>query len=228
MIETSLTWIKKRKKQRPRLDSSRLNRTNKRRGFTLLEIIVVVTIIAAISALVFPRLGGRTHEIQGTVRKLAVVSRDLRNNSKLFNATYRLVIEMNDPDGREERPHRYWVERAEGSVIRSDRDINLEEREDTEDPTNAPRFSRDERIMRRVESLPRGMVFESVEIASLNEPITSGIAYIYYRPEGFTEEAVIHIRHGERLNWTVAIHPLTGKADILGERRTLSDLRQQQ
>lgn len=214
MIEISPTWTKPLKRRQA--------------GLTLIEILVVVTIIATLSALVFPRLGGRTHEIQGVVRKLAVVSRDLRNNAKLFNATYRLVIEMNDPDGREQRPHRYWVERAEGSVIRSDRDLNLEEREDSEDPTNAPRFARDERVMRKIETLPTGMVFESVEVASLEAPITSGVAYVYYRPEGFTEETVIHINYGDRLNWTVAIHPLTGKADIIGERRTLADLRQQQ
>ncbi len=48
------------------------------------------------------------------------------------------------------------------------------------------------------------------------EPVDSGIAYLYFYPQGYTERAMVFVTQGENA-WTIKVSPLTGKADIVGE-----------
>lgn len=205
-------------------------------GFTLLEVIITVAIIAAIVAMAFPRLGGRNSEIKSTVRKLAILSRDLRSRAKLNNATYRLVIDMGDSESASTNNNKikttYWVERAQGEVLNDydpknppklpSKDETKEKKEDEELPSL---FSPDPKIFKKPQELPPGLIIESVELVSAEDPITSGLVYIYYLPTGFVDEAAIHLKHGEKIAWTLATEPLTGRMDIVNENRKLEDLK---
>jgi general secretion pathway protein H len=197
-------------------------------GLTLLEIVIVVAMIAFMATLAIPKLGGQKAKIQATVRKLAIVSRDIKYRAKLQNATYRLAIQMAPPESENEEglKHQFWVEKAPGSVV-PDRDEETEEKEEDENaPPDPKAFARDTQIMKEPEELPRGMTFSRVEFSGLDAPIESGVAYIYYLPEGFVNESAIHIEYEEKLKWTVAIQPLTGKADIFDKDVPLRELRQ--
>ena len=85
----------------------------------------------------------------------------------------------------------------------------------------------DQQILKKPQELPPGMIFQRVELASQKEPVTDGIVYIYFLPEGFVNESAIHLHFGEKQHWTIAIHPLTGRADIFHEDVSLDELRQQ-
>ena len=49
------------------------------------------------------------------------------------------------------------------------------------------------------------------------EAVLSGIAYLYFFPQGFTEKAMIFVGQGNNV-WTISVQPLTGKAVIVGEQ----------
>jgi hypothetical protein len=177
-----------------------------------------------------PRLNNKNNELRATVRKLAVLSRELKAHAKLQNATYRLVINMVEEDRKPK--HQYWVERAAGEILNDydpkdppklpDPNKELTDEEKKEPP---PPFAPDTRLMKKPETLPDGLLFESVELGSIEGPVSSGLVYIHYLPSGFADEAAIHLKQGDKLKWTLAIDPITGRVDIIDEFRSLKDLR---
>lgn len=215
--------------------SSRKTNWLSAKGVTLLEVILAVVIIAVLVVVAAPRLGGRNQQIKSYVRKIAVLSRDIRNQAKLQNSTYRLVIDIGgNPDAEpgqnpfessSKKTYSYWVEKAPGTVMNSGDDDA--EKESTKDSSEEKKetFAIDERFSKKPEVLPGGIQFDLVEVASRKEPITSGRAYIYYLPQGYVEESIIQLSYGDKLKWTIAIRPLTGKTDVYTEHLSLKDVR---
>lgn len=190
---------------------------------------ITIFIIGMVAALVLPRISNRSTEIRATVRKLGILSRDLKSRAKLQNATYRLVINI-PTDGDDKSAHEYWVEKSAGEILNNYDPKNPPtlptDKEDEDDaPTGEPTFTQDTKIFKNPQQLPDGLQFESVELGSIDEEIKSGLVYIHYLPSGFTDEAVIHLKNGEKIRWTIAINSLTGHVDILDEYRKLEDLR---
>jgi general secretion pathway protein H len=61
-------------------------------------------------------------------------------------------------------------------------------------------------------TLPSGVSVE-VWTSKLKTPIKSGVAYLYFFPQGFTEKAQIYVRQG-RSTWTLTVSSLTGKTVV--------------
>jgi|GEM_PF-6086038 prepilin-type N-terminal cleavage/methylation domain-containing protein len=86
------------------------------RGFSLIEVLVVLGIIASIAFVALPRLGGNKKEnIQNTVRKLSALTRQVQNQSSLQQKTYRLHFQVQEGQAQvlvESSPHpippSYW------------------------------------------------------------------------------------------------------------------------
>lgn len=71
-------------------------------------------------------------------------------------------------------------------------------------------------------ALGSGIKVLKVQTEHDEEPITEGVAYIYFWPGGVTERAIVQIaKLGDDTGLTVEISPLTGRADI---KRGLLDL----
>lgn len=201
--------------------------TSCRGGFTLIELLVVLAIMSAVVALSVSRINNRNTELRATVRKLSVLSREIHTHARLQGATYRLVI--NIPEDSNE-PHSYWVESSHQKILlpKDRTDIRQPPPEsDEEDTTSLKGFQVDNRILRRPQELPSYLEFSSVEIGGYEQPLTEGLIYIHYFPQGLVEEAAIYISAGPNLNWTLAIHPLTGKADIIPNHLSLKEIREQ-
>lgn len=64
-------------------------------------------------------------------------------------------------------------------------------------------------------TLPGGVEVE-VWTSKLKVPAKSGVAYLYFFPQGFTERAQIYVRQGKN-TWTLTVAPLTGKTVIHAE-----------
>lgn len=195
-----------------------------RRGFSLVEIMVVLAIIGGLLVMITPRLQDKRSAIQGAVREIATLTREVHNHARLFNSTYRLVIEMNPEEG-----HTYWIESAPGNIAlmseeqaKENANLSEEERAKLQERTG---FSEDSRILKKRQSLPRGLFFGGVEYGNRLEAINEGRAYIHFFPQGLTEEAVIHLTDQKTLNWSLALHPITGVCDIFDGKKTLKDLR---
>jgi general secretion pathway protein H len=49
------------------------------------------------------------------------------------------------------------------------------------------------------------------------EAVSTGTAYLYFFPQGFTEKAMIFVTQGSNA-WTIAVQPLTGKAVVVADQ----------
>lgn len=47
------------------------------------------------------------------------------------------------------------------------------------------------------------------------DPVSSGLAYLYFFPQGYTERAYVYFEQGKNV-WTITVAPLTGKTTIVG------------
>jgi prepilin-type N-terminal cleavage/methylation domain-containing protein len=197
-------------------------RKNTESGFTLIEIMIVIAIMAGLivaGSTVFSSASQK----RSAIRKLAVMTRDLRSSARLNNSTTRIAISMDDEKG-----HSYWVESAPGNVTL----LSAEQQKELDDMTSLRReeekpkteFEADTRVLKKAQDLPNGLYFDSVEM-STREPQTSGVVYVHFFPQGLAEDAVIHLSDRKTLNWTIAINPLTGRADVYERKIPFKELR---
>lgn len=56
----------------------------------------------------------------------------------------------------------------------------------------------------------------SVWTRQQREPVESGVAYLYFFPQGYTEKAYVYVRQGDNV-WTLDVSPLTGKVQVSAE-----------
>ncbi len=192
---------------------------------------VVVAIIAGAVALSLPYLSNRNTKTKAALREFIVLSRNLHTKAKLNGAVYRLVIELQPLVPSDENIQTYWVERANSSVVISESEEaeTMARLKDAGDkPSKDPRgFAPDPEIIKSPKELPAGLKFSQVELTRIKNPITEGRAYIHYLPQGLVDEAAIHIEGEEGKAWTISIHPLTGKAELINQSRALKELRDQ-
>ena len=197
---------------------------NQERGFTLVEIMIVTAIIGGVLAIGVPKMFSSSTAMRGAVRKLAVITRDVRNNSRLYQVTTRLAITVDNAKG-----NTYTVESSPGVVLMQSKlqEEELEKLTDKQAKDEKPKtqFSAEARVAKRPTSLPKGLHFEDVEKTSRDEALTAGTVYINFYPNGLSEEAAIHMGDGKDLHWTIVINPLTGRADLYEKRITLKELK---
>ena len=181
---------------------------------------IVLAIIGAIMVVAAPRLIRKDPNIRNATRKFLVLSKETRTKARLTNSTYRLAIKIDDQEPS------YWVERASGPQTVDPEAYEKEKEAAKDKPEDAPppKFQIDKSITRKEQELHSGLRFASVETINMKAPITSGMAYIHYFPEGFIEAAALQITDGKKLTWTLVFNPLTGQADIVEKAQSLKDL----
>lgn len=193
-----------------------------KRGFTLIEVMIVIAIIAGLIAVGAPRLLKKDSNSKAVIRQLVVLVKEIRNQAKLFNSTYRLVIRI-EP-GHES----YWVEKSNGPAL-IDKEKLVEEYEgknkndDKDKEAPPPLFQIDKRLSKKEKTLPSNLHFAQVETINMSQPITSGLAYIHFFPEGLLEASAIQITDNKN-TWTLVFNPLTGQADIVEKPVNLKDI----
>lgn len=196
--------------------------TNQSSGFTLIEIMIVLAILGGIIAVGLPRLVRPNEQnLMSTLRHITVLSKEVRNKARLNKATYRIAFRMSKEEG-----HAYWVERASGKVLIDPEAEEARLREDENDRPPSP-FQFDDSLMKEIKPFPPRFFFASIETATREDASEAGTGYIHYFPEGLVEESAIHITNGKNMNWTLAIHPLTGKVNVIKDNVSLEEIRRQ-
>jgi general secretion pathway protein H len=191
-------------------------------GFTLIEVMIVIAIMAGLIAVGAPRLLKKDANMKTAARQLTVLVKEIRNQAKLFNSTYRLVIRI-EP-GHES----YWVEKSNGPAL-IDKEKLKEEIEGKnkdkkpEEGAPPPLFQIDKRLSKKEKILPSNLHFTQVETSNMSQPVTSGIAYIHFFPEGLMEASTIQLAD-KKNTWTLVFNPLTGQADIVEKAVNLKEL----
>ena len=193
-------------------------RSSSSKGFTLLEMMIVIALVASIVAIAIPRIRKNNTNAKAVVREITVLSKELHNYSQLKNATYRLVINMTDDLDS------YYVEASNQEVLAmSEAKLKKISTLPEKDRPASP-FQRVSKPLKKEKELPKGLKFKSVETRGLEKPLTKGLAYIHYSPEGLVEQSIVQISDGKELTWSLIFNPITGHADIVNKPVTLKDL----
>lgn len=186
-------------------------------GFSLFEILIVLGVIGGTMALLIPQIRRSDNGIRKVNRHLYVLTKDVRNQARLKNRTFRIVFNM------EGAPHSYWVESAAGLVIPKSEEAIEKEANLSEEEKPASQFQKEEKYTKKEFQVPRDWFFLHVETASRKQPVTEGQAYIYFSPQGLVEPAVIQITNRKQATWSLVVNSLTGQSDIVDKAIALRD-----
>jgi len=78
------------------------------------------------------------------------------------------------------------------------------------------RFAPDSTSTKQRSAPLKGITINAVWTGRLEEPVTQGRTYLYFYPEGMTERAIIHLTDSADGAFSLVVHPLTGRVQILG------------
>lgn len=151
-------------------------------------------------------------------RQLTVMTREIRNYARMKQMTCRLVFRLGGDNDA------YWVEGATGSVLAQSSDTQKRIQEMSEEERPANPFQKIDHFTKKEKALPSQVYFGSIETQSQGEPVTKGLAYLYFTPEGLVEKASIQLTDKKKLTWTLIVNPLTGHTDIVEKAMSLKDL----
>ena len=178
---------------------------------------IVLGIIGAVVAFGLPRFRNQQNNLKTSARQISALFREVRNEARLKRMTYRVVFRLQDP-------HAYWVENAAGNILipsktQQEELLKMEEKERPPSPfQKATKFIKTEKV------LPTGLKILQVETSSQNDPISEGLAYVYFTPEGLSEQTALQMTNERQMTWTLILNPLTGHSDIVERALRLKDL----
>ena len=156
------------------------------RGFTLLELVVVVAIMGVVASLVFPALGDglRRWRLQGAVREVAATLKFARNQSVAGRAPLQVILDR----GRGV----YWLDR----------------------PGDPARYGPEQAIARgvRLFALPKGVRFGDVAAAG-PDPGAERVGIVFF-PKGSSAGAEVQIVDGQGGAYRVSVDSMTGHARV--------------
>lgn len=193
-------------------------------GFTLIEVLVVLAIVSAITAVIVRQTRDTRSKARVTMRQLSVLTKQLHSMARYQGKTFRLAIQIDKKKG-----HQFWVESGyPKKLLKSQDQIEDEEKgfkKEGAEGAPAPDFAQDPTILKNKIELPNGLFFEDVEVKRLKEKVTEGMAYITFFPQGLSEEAAIHLTDGKNAQWTIMVHALTGQGKLFAKYVSLAEYR---
>jgi prepilin-type N-terminal cleavage/methylation domain-containing protein len=155
-----------------------------RRGFTLLELLIVLTIVAVVVGIGLPRFESVFDvRIKSAVRKLIGTVRFTFAESAIKKGYYRLFYNLDE--------QRYYIRRlaATGEFLQEDASLVQDE------------------------TLPEGISFIDV-VTLHGGKEDKGEAFTQFFPNGFAERTVIHLKDDYGAQYTLLIQPLTGRVEV--------------
>ena len=208
-------------------------RIKRQKGLSLIEILIVLGIIAAMMVAVVSSPKKTQKEYNRFFRRFSLMSKRIRNQAMIENATYRMVFRMEDG-----QPTTMWVEKTKKPVLLGDEKDEeekfremLEEAKSKEQKkekkkkrndgfTKVPKFT--------FESLdiPDDLKLQKVEISGIEEPLeTTGIIAFHYFPQGLVEETAMQFLVPDtELDWTLVTEAINGGIVVLTGLRDLKEL----
>lgn len=198
----------------------------------MIEIMIVTAIIAASIMMALPYITNRNAQTRKFLREMTILSRELHTKAKLHGVVYRLVIEMPPIKTIGEQPvQKFWIEKSNSRLVLSEdeeeRAANREAEREQDRKKDPKGFEIDNGILKEPREMPSGLSFDQIELARLKRPVREGKAFIHYLPQGLVDEAAIHIKGVGNQAWTISIHPLTGRAELIQRAVSLKDLKSQ-
>lgn len=189
----------------PKTIFSRTNRRRSTSGFTLVEILIVIAIIAFILSLGLPAIERVTsYKLNSTTRRFVGLLKTVRNDSILLSTIHRLAVNLED--------NTYWVEAQKKKALL------LTAPDEESEKAAATNFAPAEKFSSDPIPLPDGLVFDGVfkETEGLRR---TGLAYIHFFPNGYAEPSILFLNRASRADnaYALEIVPPLGKVEIFRE-----------
>jgi general secretion pathway protein H len=192
-------------------------------GFTLIELVIVIAVMGILAAAALPALNAVTGaNARAAAGELAGAMRYLFETAALRHETCRLAIDI---DGgawwAECTKDRFTLSREKASAQRREEDDeDLADRFPDERDADRRRllarakFGQFSDRLARKRTLPGSVRFDDVWSEHQREPFGRGMAYVYFFPQGRTEEARVPVKDGDTA-YTVVLQPFTGRARVV-------------
>lgn len=158
---------------------------NKKKGFTLIELIVVMVVLSIVMALSLPNFRGMTQKSELKTASREIVS-TVRLARSLAVFTGKLVVLKIDVDGRK---YRLVVEK--------------DEKEKEDDRVNT---------YERVRELPRDVKFSNIEADEGD--LENNIVYVFFYQDGSASQTLITLENKKGRQADIEIYRNTGMARI--------------
>jgi general secretion pathway protein H len=191
-------------------------------GFTLIELVIVVAVIGVLAAASMPALRGVTGaNARAAAGEVAGAMRYLFEIAALRRETCRLAMDL---DGgawwAECTADRFVMGREKTAERREEDDEDLADRFADERDADRRRllakakFGQFSDRLAKKRALPGGARFEGVWSEHQREPFNRGMAYVYFFPQGRTEQARVPVKDGDNA-YSVVLQPFTGQARVV-------------
>ncbi len=182
---------------------------SKKSGFTLIEIMVVLGILAAVLAIGLPRMNFKQGNLKSTLRHLSVLTRQMRQNARIRQVNYRLVFDLALPPATQS----YWIEVSPAQTGRSRPKEEKNETDKSNKPSGGsePAYSIDTQMLKKPKELPN--TIQITDVLTQFEQKTN-LKYVYFWNNGLVDPAIIYLKSSNKAEWSLVISPLTGHSEI--------------
>ncbi|MBL7715329.1 MAG: type II secretion system protein [Bdellovibrionales bacterium] len=185
------------------------------KGFTLVEILVVVALIGFLSAMILPNISGFNRvSLNSAAREMSSIIREAYNAATITGRVHRMAYDLKSGE--------YWAESGPAMALLDSEDSKEKEerrkRFTKKEVQATSSFSMDSTITRSKKSLPRGVKFEDIITEQGPEPVKEGKAFTHFFPHGLSEFTLIHIVDPSDNHFTLEITPTVGKTRLFQRR----------
>ncbi len=216
------------------------------RGFTLIELIVVVAVMAVITAAVVTGVGNvRGASVQSETGKIGVAVRYLYNLTVLSGKVHRLVFDLDKrmywgEEQTSDDPCQQFLLPGEGDDEEAKKAAKKKPKksksgkggkvvEDEPAKMDAGFTETKSRLLAKY-TMDAGISIAGVMTSHQNEPLKKGTAYLYFFPNGTTENALIWVKGDGAAEdddadvMTVEVKALQGAAKLHNEKVPLEKI----
>lgn len=185
---------------------------NSNNGFTLIETLVVMALIAMMSGMVMPSLSSYfSLSLNSATRDMATVIKETYNAAIVTGKVYRVAYDQ--------KANTYWAEVGP-------RDQLLETKESAEQEERRKRFAKlsekapkspfqlETNITRKKQTLPLGVQFEDIMTQQSPDAMVGTLAYTHFFPHGLAEKTLIHLKDTSNHHISLDISPLLGMTNL--------------
>ncbi len=197
------------KAERVLMPTCHLNKSNNS-GFTLIELLVVVALIALITVMTLPGMSSYFRiSMNSITREMATTIREAYNSTMVTGRVHRLAMDL--------EKNKYWVESGPRTYL-----LHTKESKEKEeyrlrwfsDKKKTSDFRIEPTITRKPISLPDDVKFKDIITQQNDDPITEGMAYIHFFPNGIAEQSIIHLEDQGENQVSLVVSALIGKTKV--------------
>lgn len=200
----------------PAILLSPFERARDRRGFTLIELMIVVAILALVTMIAIPSISTTFRfSVKSAAREISTLIKDAANSAQVTGRIHRIAYDVEHDQ--------YWVESSsEGALLESEESRKVERErggslfDRDEDKKKESPFRQEKMLTKNKRALPIGVKFKNIYTELSEEPITKGIAYTHIFPQGLSEKSLIHLEDNSKNEVSLVVSNLLARCTIDG------------